>query len=162
MTTQLPPFSPETHNVTAYTALLKVAYQHDDAMQALSSQAHRAGNSSASDFYGRAASHAFDRVNTIQSLITTVKASTTDEAAVQTALLFGMFNILMDQVPEDAETYSFKREVAAIERLIFSIMDFLESQSARPLKEQVNDYFGSPWCSPWQEVCPPCISEVAE
>lgn len=162
MTTQLPPFSPETHNVTAYTALLKDAYAKTDAAEKLSFDSSRAGDQRAADFYSKAAHHAYDRVEVVRSLITTVRATNTDEAAVHAAVLYGMFDCIMDQVPAEAETTSFKREKAAIERLIFSLMDYLESQSTRPLTEQVNDYFGSPWCNPWQATCPALVVEAAK
>lgn len=152
-----PPFSVETHNVTAYTALLKDAYAKTDAAEKMSYDSSRAGDKRGADFYSNAAKHAYDRVEVARSLITTVRAANIDEAAVHAAVLFGMFDCIMDQVPSEAETASFKREKAAIERLIFSLMDFLESQSTRPLSAQVNDYFGSPWCNPWQATCPALI-----
>lgn len=149
MPIQVPPFSPETHTVSTYTALLKDAYRIDSEMQARFSAATEAEDVSAAARIRAACRHAHDQIEALRSLITTVRATTADEAAVQAAILFGIFDCLVDQVPEDAETPEFERDKAAIERLIFSIMDFLEGQSARSLKDQVNDYFGSPWCNPW-------------
>jgi hypothetical protein len=104
------------------------------------------------DTYRRDEEHASDLTYTLRDMLSHHAAASLDGAAVQTAELIGLVDMLWDGIPEEATDYRMKKIHRSIERLLHSILGCLNKQLAEPVEDFVYPHFTNQHLNPWKPI----------
>ncbi|WP_426238133.1 hypothetical protein [Pararhizobium sp. DWP1-1-3] len=96
--------------------------------------------------------HASDLTYTLREMLSHLPAESLDGAAVQTAELISLVDLLWDGIPEDAIDYRMKKMHRSIERLLFSVLGCLNGKLSEPVENFVYPDFTNRHMNPWTPI----------
>jgi len=102
--------------------------------------------------YERAGRHEYDRDQALRQMLSLERATSLEGAAMQIAEAISSFALIWDQFPEKSETYQIRQDCRRLNRLLFSALSVMQSQSASQLLPFIVVPKGSPWNLPEEDV----------
>lgn len=143
---------PSNDEVLTLGLRLGAAMRRREELDERSSDAKRAKKLSAEGYYDQAGEHSTDEIDSLRDMLTAVRAQSLTGAAVHAAEALSRVATLWDQFPDEHRTYALKREVRAIERLLYSVLAVVDYVADRKLADVVTPDYGSRYLDPWVPV----------
>lgn len=114
------------------------------------SKARHADDPNAENFWRDREADGYTEYDALRKLIALRRASSIEECLIQVAEATSVVDMLRDQFPAESRDYLIRQDFAAVRRILYSVIDYLNSISEQPLSGLAHEYFGSPWCNPWR------------
>jgi len=92
-----------------------------------------------------------DAYQVLRDMLTLTKASSLEGAALQIAEAFARLDLVLDRIPNEilSADWHIRVDVRAINRLLFSALEFIDGAAARKIDEVADPYFANWHMNPW-------------